>query len=116
MITLPFAARNDDSGSWTGRSGAKPPGDINKSEIRDDRAAVFQKYILALEILVNNASVMQIAHTLGNLLRYYDNFVHRKFVPYQMKCCVKRVSCKMNKIGVSNAHIFFTPSNNDLEP
>ena len=48
--------------------GAKSPGDIDQAKVGDDGTPILQENILCLEILVDNAPVVEVAHALGYLL------------------------------------------------
>ena len=61
--------------------GAESPSNVDQAEVCDDGPAVFQENVLCLEILVDNALVVKVTHSLGDLLSDYDDFVHVELVP-----------------------------------
>ena len=71
---------------------AESPRDINEAKIGDDGSTVLQENVLCLEILVDNAPVVEVAHTLGDLLCNQSAFVHRELVLPQMQSGVKSVA------------------------
>ena len=83
--SLPFGQRRKGTKLLPG---TKPASHVNKAEIRDDGAAIFQKNIFGFQVFVNNASVMQISHALANLLSNDDYFIHGELFLVQMQVCV----------------------------
>ena len=73
-------------------TGAKSPGDIDQPKVGDDGPPILQENVLRLEILVDNAPGVEVAHALGDLLCDQRAFVHRKLVFPQMQSGVERVA------------------------
>ena len=61
-------------------SGAESPGDIHQAEVCDDCSSVLEEDVLGLQILVDNALVVEVAHALCDLLCDQDHFVHEELV------------------------------------
>ena len=73
-------------------TGAQSPGHIDQAKVGDDGSPILQENILRLEILVDNAPGVEVAHALGDLLCDQRAFVHRELVFPQMQCCVESVA------------------------
>ncbi len=58
---------------------------VDEAKIGDDGATVLQENVLGLEILVDDALVVEIAHALGDLLSNDEDLVHWKLVLSQMQ-------------------------------
>ena len=72
-------------------SRAQSPGNIDQPEVCDDGPAVLQENVFGFEIFVDDALVVEVAHSLGNLLPDDDDFVHVEFVFSQMQVSVESV-------------------------
>ena len=75
-----------------GHVGAEPPGDVDEAEIGNDCPSVFEEDVLGLEIVVDNALLVEVAHPVRNLLRDDHQLVHRELVLAQVQVRVQRVA------------------------
>ena len=73
-------------------TGAESSGDIDQAKVSDDGTAVLQENVFCLEILVDNAPMVEVAHPLGDLLGDQRALVHRELVLPQMQCGVESVA------------------------
>ena len=71
---------------------AESSGDIDEAKVGDDSSAILQENVLSLEILVDNAPVVEVAHPLGDLLGNQRALVHRELVLPQMQSGVESVA------------------------
>ena len=87
---------------------AESSGDVDQAKVSDDGAAVLQENVLSLEILVDDAPVVEVTHPLGDLLGNQRALVHRELVLPQMQSGVESVAltqrghnCKSRRLHTS---------------
>ena len=74
--------------------GAEPPGHVDQPEVGDDGVAVLQEDVLGLEVLVDDAAVVEVPHALRDLLRDDHQLVHRELVLAQVQVRIQGVPWK----------------------